>query len=250
MTAERTRVALVTGGAGAIGHAVVGRLLRDGWTVVAAGREARRLAALEAEFGSDLLGVRADVADPASVAELFAAVRDRAGRLDLLFNNAGVFGPSAPIEDVAYDDWRAVVDINLTGSFLCAQGAFRLMRDQRPQGGRIINNGSIAAQVPRPRTAPYTAAKHAVSGLTKALALEGRRYAIACGQIDIGNAATDATASAFAALLQPDGRRVPEPTFDVAHVAEAVAYMAGLPPDANVQFMTVTATAMPFVGRG
>jgi NAD(P)-dependent dehydrogenase (short-subunit alcohol dehydrogenase family) len=250
LTAERERVALVTGGAGTIGRAVVARLLTDGWRVVAAGRDASRLAALQADLGGRLIGVPADVADPAGVAELFRAIRDRAGRLDLLFNNAGVFGPSAPIEDVAYEDWRAVVDVNLTGSFLCAQEAFRLMRDQRPGGGRIINNGSIAAQVPRPGTAPYSAAKHAVTGLTKALALEGRTHAIACGQIDIGNAATAATAGAFAALAQPDGRRAPEPTFDVSHVADAVAYMAGLPLDANVQFMTVMATAMPFVGRG
>jgi NAD(P)-dependent dehydrogenase (short-subunit alcohol dehydrogenase family) len=190
------------------------------------------------------------VADPAQVEALFDAAVAAFGRVDLLFNNAGTGAPPVPLEDLSLEDWRRVVDVNLTGAFLCLQAAFRRMKAQTPQGGRIINNGSISAQVPRPRSVAYTATKHAMTGLTRQASLDGRAYGIACGQIDIGNAATEMTARMSRGVLQADGRLVPEPTMDVSAVGEAVAYMAGLPPDANVQFMTVMATAMPFIGRG
>jgi len=194
--------------------------------------------------------VPADVSDPAAIVALFAAVGDAWGRLDLLFNNAGTFGAPARFDEVTVEGWREVVDANLTGSFLCAREAFRLMRDQRPQGGRIINNGSISAHVPRPHAAAYTATKHAITGLTRAISLDGRDVNVACGQIDIGNAATDMTSSFGAGALQADGTMRQEPRMDVRHAVDAVLYMAGLPLDANVQFLTVLATAMPFIGRG
>ncbi len=196
------------------------------------------------------LAVPTDISDPAAVRTLFAATRDTFGRLDVLFNNAGLAARGVPLEELSVDEWKSVVDVNLTGAFLCTQQAILVMKDQQPQGGRIINNGSISAHAPRPHSAPYTATKHAITGLTKSTALDGRRYNIACGQIDIGNAATDMTARMPSGALQANGEIVPEPRLDVAHVVRAVLYMASLPLDANVQFMTVMATKMPFVGRG
>jgi NAD(P)-dependent dehydrogenase (short-subunit alcohol dehydrogenase family) len=196
------------------------------------------------------LAVPTDVADEASVRALFEATRRAFGRLDVLFNNAGTGAPPVPVEDLTFEQWRRVVEVNLNGPFLCTREAFRLMKDQEPRGGRIINNGSISAHTPRPNSAPYTSTKHAITGLTKSTALDGRKYGIACGQIDIGNAGTEMTARMKDGVLQADGSLVPEPTMDVEHVARAVVYMAGLPLDANVLFMTVMATAMPFVGRG
>ena len=196
------------------------------------------------------LAVPADVTEPESVAALFAAVQQRWGRLDLLVNNAGVFGPAGPVDEIPVADWRRAVDTNLTGAFLCARQAVRMMKAQQPQGGRIINNGSISAQVPRPGSAAYTATKHALTGLTKSISLDGRPFGIACGQIDIGNAATEMTARMASGVPQADGTLAAEPTFDARHVADAVLYMAGLPLDANVQFLTLTATTMPYIGRG
>ena len=243
------RAAVVTGASSGIGREVARALLGAGYAVALAGRREEALA--ETAAGSDgALVVPADVTEPGSVRALFARVREELGRVDLLFNNAGLFGAPAPIEDFPLDEWQAVVATNLTGSFLCAQEAFRAMRDQSPQGGRIINNGSISAHVPRPYAVAYTATKHAITGLTKAISLEGRRYDIACGQIDIGNAATDMTAAMQRGVPQADGSVAPEPVMDVEHVADAVLYMAGLPLDANVEFMTVMATKMPFIGRG
>lgn len=246
------QVALVTGAGSGIGAAVAAALLDAGWRVALTGRRAGRLEdTARAARGGEALTVPADVTDPASVRALFDAVRDRWGRLDLLVNNAGVFGASAPVEEYSHEEWRTVVDTNLTGAFLCAQQAFRMMKDQDPQGGRIINNGSLSAHTPRPRTVAYAASKHAVTGLTKTLSLEGRPYRIACGQIDVGNAATDMTGGFGAGTLQADGTVKPEPVMDVRHVVDAVLYMAGLPLEANVQQMTVLATAMPsYVGRG
>ena len=245
-----TKIALVTGAGSGIGRAVSVALAHDGWTVVLAGR---RLAALEetaAEAGRGAVAVPCDVCDPGSVGELFAAIRAEHGRLDLLFNNAGIGAPARPLEDLALAEWQAVVDTNLTGAFLCTQEAFRTMKEQSPRGGRIINNGSISATAPRPDSAPYTATKHAITGLTKSTALDGRKYDIACGQIDIGNAGTEMTARMKDGVPQADGSLAPEPTMDVDNVARAVVYMASLPLDANVLFMTVMATKMPFVGRG
>jgi NAD(P)-dependent dehydrogenase (short-subunit alcohol dehydrogenase family) len=243
------QVAVVTGAGSGIGRAVARALLDAGWQVALAGRRAEALR--ESAGGRPAaLAVPADVRSPESVAALFAQVTDHAGRIDLLFNNAGIGGPPAPFADIAWSDWQAVVDTNLHGAFLCAQAAFRVMRDQRPRGGRIINNGSIAAHVPRPHAAAYATTKHAVTGLTKAIALDGREHDVACGQIDIGNAATEMAAPMRAGILQADGRVVAEPTMDVRHVADAVLAMARLPLDANVQFMTVTATKMPYIGRG
>ncbi|NVI86595.1 SDR family oxidoreductase [Actinomadura sp. BRA 177] len=246
------RAALVTGAGSGIGAGVAAALLDAGWRVALTGRRAERLhETAGAARGGEALAVPADVTDPASVRELFGAVRGRWGRLDLLVNNAGVFGASAPVEDYSHQEWRTVLDTNLTGAFLCAQQAFRMMRDQDPQGGRIINNGSLSAHTPRPRTVAYAASKHAVTGLTKTLSLEGRPYRIACGQIDVGNAATDMTGGFGTGTLQADGTVRAEPVMDVRHVADAVLYMAGLPLEANVQSMTVLATAMPsHVGRG
>lgn len=246
------KVALVTGAGSGIGRAVSLALLREGYSVVLAGRHLETLEQTAAQGGvpARTLAAAADVSDPASVAGLFAWTKERFGRLDLLFNNAGIGAPAVPLEDLTFEQWRRVVDVNLTGAFLCTQAAFRLMKEQTPQGGRIINNGSISAHTPRPNSAPYTATKHAVTGLTKSAALDGRKHGIACGQIDIGNAETEMTARMKAGILQADGRTAVEPTMAVENVANAVVYMAGLPLDANVLFLTVMATAMPFVGRG
>jgi len=245
------RVALVTGAGSGIGRAVALALAKSGYAVALAGR---RAAALEETVAlgedADLLAVPTDVGDPAAVEALFAAVRQRWGRLDLLFNNAGTGAPPVPLEDVPYEAWKRVVDVNLTGAFLCTQGAFRIMKGQDPRGGRIINNGSISAHAPRPRSAAYTATKHAMTGLTKSTSLDGRAYDIACGQIDIGNAATDMVKAMSRGVMQAHGEIAVEPVMDVAHVAEAVLFMAGLPLEANVQFLTVNATKMPFIGRG
>ncbi|MET8446367.1 SDR family oxidoreductase [Streptomyces sp. NPDC005209] len=252
MTDRESKIAVVTGAGSGIGRAVAVELLRAGWSVTLTGRRAQRLedtAALAPE--GDFLAVRTDVAQPDQVAALFAATVDRFGRVDLLFNNAGTFGPGGvAVEDLPYEAWRHVVDTNLNGAFLCAQAAYRQMKGQDPQGGRIINNGSIAAHTPRPHSAPYTATKHALTGLTKSLSLDGRPYNIAVGQIDIGNAATDMTARMQAGALQANGEVAPEPVMDVADVARTVRHMAELPLEANVQFATVLATAMPYVGRG
>jgi NAD(P)-dependent dehydrogenase (short-subunit alcohol dehydrogenase family) len=246
-----TRVALVTGGGSGIGLAVARLLLSERWTVFAAGRDPAKLAALERERGgAELYTVSADVSDPAAVRALFETVEREAGRLDLLFNNAGSFGPSASVEDVPLDAWQATIDVNVTGAFVCAQEAFRLMRRQSPAGGRIVNNGSVSASSPRPNAVAYTVTKHAITGLTKALSLEGRRHSIACGQIDIGNAATGMTHGIGEGALQADFTVRREPLMDVEHAARAVVFMASLPLDANVQFMTVMATTMPLIGRG
>ncbi|MDY3554184.1 SDR family oxidoreductase [Gemmata sp. JC717] len=249
---ETGKVALVTGAGSGIGRAVALALLREGYRVALAGRRADALAATAAlaPAGAIALAVPADVTDPAAVRALFGRTQEAFGRLDVLFNNAGAGAPAVPLEDLTFEQWRAVVDVNLTGVFLCTQEAFRVMKAQAPRGGRIINNGSISATAPRPNSAPYTATKHAITGLTKSSALDGRKYDIACGQIDIGNAATEMTARMTEGVLQANGTVAPEPRMDVEHVARAVVYMAGLPLDANVLFMTVMATQMPLVGRG
>jgi NAD(P)-dependent dehydrogenase (short-subunit alcohol dehydrogenase family) len=245
-----SRIALVTGAGSGIGQASALALGRAGFTVVLAGRRRDRLEAIAGELGNGSVAHTADVTDEASVDALFEGVARRFGRLDVLFNNAGTGAPPRPLEDVEIDDWRRVLDTNITGAFLCTRAAFRLMKAQNPRGGRIINNGSLSAASPRPNIAAYTASKHAVTGLTKSAALEGRRYDIACGQIDIGNTATDMAAQMAKGMLQADDSIRPEPTISVKHVADAVVYMASLPLDANVLFMTVMATKMPFVGRG
>ena len=246
------KVAVVTGAGSGIGRAVSLGFLANGYAVVLAGRRQDRLDAVIEESGSGgpATAVQTDVADPASVGRLFETVERIHGRLDVLFNNAGVGAPGVLLEDLTVEQWTTVVNTNLTGTFLCTQQAFRLMKAQTPRGGRIINNGSLSAHMPRPNSAPYTATKHAITGLTRACSLDGRKYDIACGQIDIGNAETPMTAKVAAGTLQPDGQMRPEPYLDVKHVADAVLYMAGLPLDANVQFLTVMATKMPFVGRG
>ncbi|CAG2154514.1 SDR family oxidoreductase [Cupriavidus plantarum] len=247
------KVALVTGAARGIGRATALALLEAGYRVVLAGRTAETVEAVAAEAratGHDALAVQCDVADEASVDRLFQRIRDTYGRLDLLFNNAGINAPGVPIDELSVAQWKAVVDINLTGSFLCARAAFALMKSQDPRGGRIINNGSISAHAPRPNTAPYTSTKHAITGLTKSLSLDGRAYDIACGQIDIGNAGTDLASRMARGVPQANGEIRPEPLMDVQHVANAVVHMASLPLETNVQFMTVMATKMPFVGRG
>jgi len=252
MTASE-KTAIVTGAGSGIGKHVALALLREGYSVALAGRRPEPLEATAREgksSGSQTLVVPTDVSDPASVKALFDKTKEAFGRLDLLFNNAGVGAPAVPLEDLTYEQWKAVVDINLTGVFLCTQEAFRIMKSQQPRGGRIINNGSISAHTPRPNSAPYTATKHAVTGLTKATSLDGRKYDIACGQIDIGNAATELTAKMSKGVPQANGSVAVEPTMDVEHVARAVVYMASLPLDANVQFMTVMATKMPHLGRG
>ncbi len=247
-----TGIAVVTGAGSGLGRAITRALLAAGWQVAAAGR---RWATLQetvatAPAAGAGLPVLTDVTEPDSVAALFAAVGNRWGRVDLLVNNAGIFGPAGAVDEISVADWRQAVDTNLTGAFLCAQQAVRMMKAQDPRGGRIINNGSISAHVPRPGSVAYTATKHAMTGLTKSISLDGRRFGIACGQIDIGNAATEMTRAMSEGVRQADGSLAAEPTFDAQHVAEAVLYMAGLPLDANVQFMTVTATGMPFIGRG
>ncbi len=251
VTASRKFV-LVTGGGSGIGRAVALGLQEAGYAVAIAGRREAELDATAAlgVNGPPMLCVPTDVRDPASVRALFARVREVFGRLDLLFNNAGVFGPGVPFEDLSYEQWSDVVAVNFTGVFLCAQEAFRMMKSQTPRGGRIINNGSIAAHAPRPHSAPYTSTKHAVVGLTKSISLDGRAHDIACGQIDIGNAITQGTERMAAGILQPDGSIRQEARMDLKPVADAVVYMASLPLDANVQYLTVMATKMPFIGRG
>ena len=247
------KVAIVTGAGTGIGRQVALALLSEGYSVALAGRRAGPLEETVTQAGAAgprALAVPTDVTDPASVRALFAKTKEAFGRLDLLFNNAGINAPSIPLEDLSYAQWTAVVDVNLTGAFLCTQEAFKLMKAQDPRGGRIINNGSISAHVPRPNSAPYTATKHAITGLTKSTALDGRKYDIACGQIDIGNAATEMTERMAEGVPQADGSVAVEPTMDAADVGRAVAFMASLPLDSNVQFLTVMATKMPFIGRG
>ncbi|MDF2811567.1 MAG: 3-oxoacyl-ACP reductase [Microvirga sp.] len=250
---QQSRIAVVTGAGSGVGKAISRALVQAGFTVVLAGRRKDALEAAEREIatpGGSTLSVPTDITDISSVAALFSKARDAFGRLDLLVNNAGTNIPPVPLEDITWDQWRTVVDSNLTGAFLCTQEAFRWMKTQDPRGGRIINNGSVSAYAPRPNSAPYTATKHAISGLTKSTALDGRAYDIACGQIDIGNAATDMTSKMATGVLQADGSTATEPTIDPKHVADAVVYMARLPLSANVQNITVMATRMPFIGRG
>ncbi|MCE9658501.1 MAG: SDR family oxidoreductase [Burkholderiales bacterium] len=247
------KVAIVTGAGSGIGRASALALLKDGWKVALAGRRADALEATRTaagELAGNALAVPTDATDPAAVKALFAATGKAFGRLDLLFNNAGTGAPAIPLEDLTFAQWKSVVDINLTAVFLCTQEAFRMMKSQSPRGGRIINNGSISAHAPRPLSSPYTATKHAITGLTKATSLDGRAYDIACGQIDIGNAATEMTQRMTGGVLQANGTTAPEPRMDVQHVADAVVMMARLPLETNVQFLTVMATKMPFVGRG
>jgi NAD(P)-dependent dehydrogenase (short-subunit alcohol dehydrogenase family) len=247
------KVAVVTGGGTGIGRAVALALAGEGYSVVVAGRRQEPLDATAAEgskLGARVLGVPTDVSDPPSVKALFAKTTEIFGRLDLLFNNAGSGAPSVPLEDVTFEQWKTVVDVNLTGAFLCTQEAIKVMKNQQPRGGRIVNNGSISAHAPRPNSAPYTTTKHAITGLTKSTSLDCRKYDIACGQIDIGNVATEMTQRMVEGVLQANGDIEVEPRIDVEHVARAVVYMASLPLDTNVQFMTVMATKMPFIGRG
>jgi len=252
MTASN-KVAIVTGAGTGVGKAAALALLKDGYSVALAGRRLEMLEEVVTESGPDgerALAVTTDVCDPDSIRALFAGTKDAFGRLDVLFNNAGVGTPAVPLEDLTFEQWSAVVSTNLTGAFLCTQEAFRIMKEQDPMGGRIINNGSISAHAPRPFSAPYTSTKHAMTGLTKSTSLDGRAYNIACGQIDIGNAATPLTERMTQGVPQANGSTMVEPRMDANHVGTAVAYMASLPLDANVQFMTIMATKMPFVGRG
>jgi NAD(P)-dependent dehydrogenase (short-subunit alcohol dehydrogenase family) len=247
------RIALVTGAGSGIGRASALALQAAGYAVVLAGRRATQLeetASMASASGGPLLSVPTDVGKPDDVRALFTSARERFGRLDVVFNNAGIGTPAIPMEELTYEQWSAVVACNLTGAFLCAQEAIRTMKSQDPRGGRIINNGSLSAHVPRPHSAPYTSTKHAITGLTKCISLDGRPYNIACSQIDIGNAATPMTERMSSGVLQANGSKIPEPRMNVRHVADAVLYMANLPLDANVQFMTVMATQMPFIGRG
>jgi len=247
------RVAIVTGGGTGIGKHSALALLRDGYSVVIGGRRMEPLEATVAEAGKDgerMLGVQTDVGNPEAVLTLFAKTMERFGRLDLLFNNAGFGAPTIPLEDLTYEQWQGVVATNLTGTFLCTQEAFKIMKSQTPMGGRIINNGSISAQVPRVDSAPYTATKHGISGLTKSTSLDGRKYDIACSQIDIGNAKTDMTGGQESGIQQADGSIKVEPTFDVDRVADAVVFISNLPVDTTVLFMNIMASKMPFVGRG
>ncbi|QCP53784.1 SDR family oxidoreductase [Trinickia violacea] len=253
MNAASGKVALITGASNGIGRAVALKLLSHGYRVVLAARNEAALDALADaahKRGEDALAVAADITDASSVAALFEATRQRYGRLDLLFNNAGRNAPPVEIDQLSVDDWRAVVDTNLTGAFLCTREAFAMMKSQTPRGGRIINNGSISAHAPRPFSIAYTATKHAITGLTKSTSLDGRKYDIVCGQIDIGNAATDMTERMAKGVPQANGELAPEPNMNVEHVADAVLHMAELPLEANVQFMTIMASKMPFVGRG
>jgi NAD(P)-dependent dehydrogenase (short-subunit alcohol dehydrogenase family) len=250
---QSTKVAIVTGAGSGIGKAVAMAFLRTGYRVALAGRRQELLEQTVKDAGgtaTNALAVATDVANPVSVRALFARTKAAFGRLDVLFNNAGVGAPAINLEDLTFEQWKNVVDINLTGAFLCTQEAIKLMKDQAPRGGRIINNGSISAHAPRPNSAPYTATKHAITGLTRSTSLDGRKYDIACGQIDIGNAGTEMAARMATGVPQANGQVAIEPLMDVAHVANSVVYMASLPLDANVQFMTVMATKMPFVGRG
>ncbi len=247
------KVAVITGAGTGVGKAAAVALAGEGYAVALAGRRKERLDGVAAEVtaaGGHALVLPTDVGDPAAVSALFAKTQEAFGRLDLLFNNAGVGAPPVLLEDLTFEQWKAAVDTNLTGAFLCTQEAFRIMKAQQPQGGRIVNNGSISAYVPRPNSAPYTATKHAITGLTKSTSLDGRKYDIACGQIDIGNAETELTARMKEGIVQPNGTILAEATMDVENVARALVYMAGLPLNANVQFMTVMATKMPFIGRG
>lgn len=249
---QTARIAIVTGAGTGIGKAAALALLRDGWSVALAGRREEPLlqVALESGAGTRALAVPTDVADPEAVRQLFDRTVQQFGRVDLLFNNAGVGAPAIPLEDLSVQQWKDVVDINLSGMFYCMQNAFRVMKSQSPRGGRIINNGSISASVPRPGSAPYTMSKHAVTGLTRTLSLDGRPFNIACGQIDIGNALTDMAVAMTKGVPQANGTNAVEPVMDVKHIASSVLHMANLPLDANVQFMTVMASAMPFIGRG
>ncbi|HVM82179.1 MAG TPA: SDR family oxidoreductase, partial [Stellaceae bacterium] len=250
---QHSKVAVVTGAGSGIGRAAALALMKDGFAVAIAGRRMDALqetAALGKATNAKVLPVATDVGNPESVRALFAKVKETFGRLDVLFNNAGTGAPAIPMEDLTYEQWKTVVDANLTGSFLCAQEAIKIMKAQTPKGGRIINNGSISAHTPRPYSAPYTATKHAITGLTKSIALDGRKHDIACCQIDIGNAATPMTERMTKGVPQPSGEMMVEPRMDVNHVASAISYMASLPLDANVQFMTIMATKMPFIGRG
>jgi NAD(P)-dependent dehydrogenase (short-subunit alcohol dehydrogenase family) len=248
-----TKIALVTGAGSGVGRATSLALQSAGYSVVLAGRRAAELektAAMAQASGGKMLPVPTDISNPESVKALFAKIKETFGRLDLLFNNAGASVPGIPLEDLTYEQWSRVVGVNLTGAFLCSQEAIRLMKAQNPSGGRIINNGSISAYVPRPNSAAYTSTKHAILGLTKCISLDGRKYGIACGQIDIGNAATEMTQRMTAGVIQANGNKIVEPRMDVRHVADSVVHMASLPLDANVQFMTVIATTMPYIGRG
>jgi NAD(P)-dependent dehydrogenase (short-subunit alcohol dehydrogenase family) len=249
---QSIKVAIVTGASSGVGEASALALAREGYAVVLAGRRKELLesVAKKAGPGARTLVVPTDVSDPDAIRNLFARTKEAFGRLDVLFNNAGIGAPGVPLEDLTFEQWKAVVDTNLTGSFVCTQEAFKIMKSQDPRGGRIINNGSISAHTPRPNSSPYTSTKHAITGLTKATSLDGRKYDIACGQIDIGNAETPMTARMKKGVPQPHGAVEVEPTMDVDNVARAVVYMASLPLDANVLFMTVMATKMPFVGRG
>ena len=251
--ASSTKIAIVTGAGSGIGKAVAIALTQNGYSVVLAGRRKETLEATALDVkqaNSQALVIPTDVTDPAAVRDLFAKTKDAFGRLDLLFNNAGTSGRAVPLEDLPYEQWKSIVDTNLTGAFLCTQEAFKIMKSQDPRGGRIINNGSISAHSPRPNSAPYTASKHGVTGLTKVTSLDGRKYDIACGQIDIGNAASEMTERMSRGVPQANGTVAVEPRMNLADVARAVVYMASLPLDANVQFMTVMATKMPFIGRG
>ncbi len=247
------KIVLITGGGSGIGKHTALALAREGYATLLCGRRLEPLEHVVADIvaqGGRARAITADVSDPVSVAALFKQIAEQYGRLDLLFNNAGIFPQGKSIEDIDFNDWKKAVDINLNGVFLCTQAAFRMMKDQIPRGGRIINNGSIAAHSPRPNSAAYATTKHAITGLTKSTSLDGRKYDIACGQIDIGNAATDMTKNMSVGALQPNGEMAVEPTMDVNHAAKAIVYMASLPLDANVQFMTVMATKMPLIGRG
>ena len=252
----KPKVAMVTGAGSGIGRQTALAFLEEGYSVVLVGRRRDPLETTAADSGaaaSHALVVPADVADPDAVRNLFTRTQETFGRVDVLFNNAGIFGPSGRFEEILYEEWKAVLDINVTGAFLCAREAFRIMKDQHPMGGRIINNGSLSAHAPRPNSAPYTTSKHAITGLTKSLSLAGRKYDIACGQIDIGNAATDLVRAILqdgAGATQADGSMAAEPTLDLDHVARAIVHMASLPLEANIQVMTIMATKMPFIGRG